>query len=114
MGARLRVFLKEEKERTLKEMRQAENLGKRERDRAAAICLSHHGWYVEKIAAYLRIGVETVRRTLNKDQGFNNLSKSSLLWLCRIVPLRQDIIENNWHVLFEDLSCFLPSLVDLP
>ena len=56
MGARLRVFLKEEEERTLKEMRQAENLGKRERDRAAAICLSHHGWYVEKIAAYLRIG----------------------------------------------------------
>ena len=39
MGARLRVFLKEEEERTLKEMRQAENLGKRERDRAAAICL---------------------------------------------------------------------------
>ena len=66
MGARLRVFLKEEEERTLKEMRQAENLGKRERDRAAAICLSHHGWYVEKIAAYLRIGIETVRRTLNK------------------------------------------------
>ncbi len=32
----------------------------------AAICLSHHGWYVEKIAAYLRIGIETVRRTLNK------------------------------------------------
>ena len=29
MGARLRVFLKEEEERTLKEMRQAENLGKR-------------------------------------------------------------------------------------
>ena len=47
-------------------MRQAENLGKRERDRAAAICLSHHGWYVEKIAAYLGIGIETVRRTLNK------------------------------------------------
>ena len=66
MGARLRVFLKEEEERTLKEMRQAENLGKRERDRAAVICLSHHGWYVEKIAAYLRIGIETVRRTLNK------------------------------------------------
>ena len=66
MGARLRVFLKEEEERTLKEMRQAENLGKRERDRAAAVCLSHHGWYVEKIAAYLRIGIETVRRTLNK------------------------------------------------
>jgi transposase len=41
-------------------------LGERERDRAAAICLSHHGWYVEKIAAYLRIGIETVRRTLNK------------------------------------------------
>ena len=66
MGARLRVFLQGEEERTLREMRQAENLGKRERDRASAICLSHHGWYVEKIAAYLGIGVETVRKTLNK------------------------------------------------
>ena len=58
IGARLRVFLKKEEERTLKEMRQAENLGKRERNRATAICLSHHGWDVEKIAAYLGIGVE--------------------------------------------------------
>ena len=66
MGARLRVFLKDEEERTLKEMRQAENLGKRERDRATAICLNHHGWYVEKIAAYLGMNIETVRRTLNK------------------------------------------------
>lgn len=48
MGARLRVFLTPTEEMTLKQMRQANNLCHRVRERAEAICLSHHGWYVEK------------------------------------------------------------------
>ncbi len=44
MGARLRVFLLKEEERTLKEIQQAQNLSKRERQRGEAIRLSHHGW----------------------------------------------------------------------
>jgi transposase len=38
------------------------------KERAEAICLSHHGWYVEKIAVYLNWSLETVRKTLNKWQ----------------------------------------------
>ncbi|WP_069791634.1 helix-turn-helix domain-containing protein [Cyanobacterium sp. IPPAS B-1200] len=68
MGARLRVFLLKEEERTLKEIQQAQNLNKRERQRGEAIRLSHHGWYVEKIAAYLGWTEETVRKTLRNWQ----------------------------------------------
>lgn len=66
MGVRLRVFLQREEERTLRDMRQAESIGRRERDRATAICLSHYGWYVEKIASYLEISIKTVRKILTK------------------------------------------------
>jgi transposase len=68
MGARLRVFLTPTEETTLKQMRHANNLCQRVKERAEAICLSHHGWYVEKIAVYLNCSVKTVRKTLNKWQ----------------------------------------------
>ncbi len=68
MGARLRVFLTPTEETTLRQMRHANNLCQRVKERAEAICLSHYGWYVEKIAVYLNWSVETVRKTLNKWQ----------------------------------------------
>jgi transposase len=68
MGARLRVFLTPTEETTLKQMRHANNLCQRVKERAEAICLSHHGWYVEKIAVYLNWSLETVRKTLKKWQ----------------------------------------------
>ncbi len=53
MGARIRIFLTPEENRTLFELRTATTVPQRIKDRAEALRLSAHGWYVEKIAAYL-------------------------------------------------------------
>jgi transposase len=68
MGSRLRVFLTVEQDRTLRELRTADYLPQRVRDRADAIRLNAHGWTVEKIATYFAWNVETVRATLNRWQ----------------------------------------------
>ena len=75
MGARLRVFLNREEERTLWEMRKATTVSQRVKDRAEAVRLSHQGWYVEQIAEYLHQTVKTVRKTLKtwRDQGLGGL-----------------------------------------
>ena len=52
MGARLRIFLKPEEERTLFEMRTATTVSQRVKDRAEVLRLNAQGWYVEKIANY--------------------------------------------------------------
>jgi hypothetical protein len=52
MGARLRVFLTREEDRTLYEIRTATTVPQRVKDRAAVLRLSTQGWYVEKIATY--------------------------------------------------------------
>ena len=52
MGARLRIFLKAEEDRTLFEMRKASTVPQRVKDRAEAVRLNAQGWYVEKIANY--------------------------------------------------------------
>jgi hypothetical protein len=52
MGARLRIFLKAEEDRTLFEMRKASTVPQRVKDRAEALLLNAQGWYVEKIANY--------------------------------------------------------------
>ena len=51
MGARIRVLLNFEEDRTLFELRTATTVPQRIKDRAEALRLSAHGWYVEKIAA---------------------------------------------------------------
>ena len=66
MGARLRVRLNDEEQRTLCDLRKSTRIPQRVKDRAEAIRLSHHGMYVEKIAAYLGWNVRTVRETLNR------------------------------------------------
>ena len=68
MGARLRIFLTPQQEHTLEKIRHSNNLCSRVKKRAEAICLNHHGWYVEKIATYLHWNVATVRKTLNQWQ----------------------------------------------
>jgi transposase len=75
MGSRLRVFLTVEQDRTLRELRTADYLPKRVRDRAEVIRLNAHGWTVEKIASYLTWNVETVRVTLHRwqQQGLGGL-----------------------------------------
>jgi len=75
MGARIRVFLTDEEDRTLKELRQGINVPQRVKDRAEAVRLSAQGWYVERIARYLGWHVTTVREALKrwKKKGLGGL-----------------------------------------
>ena len=66
MGARIRVLLNPEENRTLFELRTANNVPQRVKDRAEALRLSAHGWYVEKIATYLDWTPQTVRETIHR------------------------------------------------
>lgn len=75
MGARLRVFLTAEEERTLFELRRATTVPQRVKDRAEVVRLNCRGWYVEKIAAHCNWHVKTVRETLHRweKQGLGGL-----------------------------------------
>lgn len=66
MGFRLRICLTPEQDRTLRELRTADYLPQRIRDRAEVVRLNAHGWVVEKIAAYLSWNPQTVRETLHR------------------------------------------------
>jgi transposase len=68
MGARLRIFLTSEEDRTLFELRTANGVSQRIKDRAEALRLNAYGWYVEKIAAYLNWTPQTVRETIHRWQ----------------------------------------------
>ncbi len=63
MGARLRVFLTREQDRTLLNLRTLE-VPQKVKDRAEVIRLNAHGWYVEKIAAHFDWDKQTVRDVL--------------------------------------------------
>ena len=65
MGARLRVFLTPEEDRTLLNLRTAD-VPQKVKDRAEVIRLNAHGWYVEKIAAHFNWTPQTVREVLHK------------------------------------------------
>lgn len=67
MGARLRVFLTSEQDRTLFNLRTME-VPQKVKDRAQVIRLNAHGWYVEKIAVHFNWTEQTVRRILHKWQ----------------------------------------------
>jgi len=66
MGARIRVLLNPEENHTLFELRTATTVPQRVKDRAEALRLSAHGWYVEKIAAYLNWAPQTVGETIHR------------------------------------------------
>lgn len=66
MGARLRIFLKPEEDRTLFEMRTATTVPQRVKDRAEVLRLNAQGWYVEKIASYFNWHPQTVRETIHR------------------------------------------------
>jgi transposase len=70
MGARIRVLLTPEENRTLFELRTATTVPQRIKDRAEALRLSAHGWYVEKIATYLNWTPQTVRETIHRWNTF--------------------------------------------
>jgi transposase len=65
MGARLRVFLTSEQNKTLLNLRTAD-VPQKVKDRAEVIRLNAHGWYVEKIAAHFKWTCQTVREVLHK------------------------------------------------
>ena len=67
MGARLRVFLTSEQDKTLLNLRTAD-VPQKVKDRAEVIRLNAHGWYVEKIAAHFNWTAQTVREVLHKWQ----------------------------------------------
>jgi transposase len=67
MGARLRIFLTREQDRTLLNLRTAD-VPQKVKDRAEVIRLNAHGWYVEKIAAHFNWTAQTVREVLHKWQ----------------------------------------------
>jgi transposase len=67
MGARLRVFLTREQDKTLLNLR-TEDVPQKVKDRAEVIRLNAHGWYVEKIAAHFNWTPQTVREVLHKWQ----------------------------------------------
>lgn len=75
MGARLRVFLSAEQDRTLYELRAATTVPQRVKDRAEVVRLSAQGWYVEDIAVHLKWNANTVRATLHRweNQGLGGL-----------------------------------------
>ncbi len=74
MGARLRVFLTREQDKTLLNLR-TKNLPQKVKDRAEVIRLNSHGWYVEKIAAHFDWTPQTIREILHKweKQGIEGL-----------------------------------------
>lgn len=67
MGARLRVFLTREQDKTLLNLRTID-VPQKVKDRAEVIRLNAHGWYVEKIAAYFNWTPQTVREVLHRWQ----------------------------------------------
>lgn len=66
MGARLRVFLTPEEDRTLLELRMATTVPQKVKDRAEIVRLNAHGWYIEKIASHFNWSVQRVRDTLHR------------------------------------------------
>lgn len=75
MGARLRICLKPEEDRTLFELRTATTVPQRVKDRAEVVRLNAQGWYVEKIADYFHWNPQTVRQTIHRweTQGLGGL-----------------------------------------
>ncbi len=74
MGARLRVFLTREQDKTLLNLRTMD-VPQKVKDRAEIIRLNAHGWYVDKIAAHFNWTPQTVREVLHKweKQGLKGL-----------------------------------------
>jgi hypothetical protein len=65
MGARIRVLLNPEEDRTLFELRTATTVPQRVKDRAEAL-RKRARLYVEKIADYLNWAPQTVRETIHR------------------------------------------------
>ena len=65
---RLQVVLSDGEDQQLYELRDADSIPKRTKQRAEMLRLSHRGWTTEQIAEYLGCRVETVRRAIHRWQ----------------------------------------------
>lgn len=65
---RLQVVLSDAEDNQLYELRDADGVPKRTKQRAEVLRLSHRGWTTERIAEYLSCRVETVRRAIHRWQ----------------------------------------------
>lgn len=72
---RLQITLNPEEDRTLFELRRADTVPQRTKDRATGLRLNHRGWTAEQIAEYLDWQVATVRQTIHRwqEQGLGGL-----------------------------------------
>lgn len=66
MGARLRVFLNKEEDRTLFELRAATTVPQIVKDRAQILRLNSQGLYVEQIAAHFNCREQTIRKVIHR------------------------------------------------
>ena len=66
MPAPLRVILTSEEDRTLAELREAQSVPQRTRDRAHMLRLNAEGWNVPMIAEVFHCHEHTVRATLRR------------------------------------------------
>ena len=66
MGARLRIFLSGEEDRTLRELRTATTVPQRVKDRASMLRLNNRGWYIEDIATHFNCHQQTVRQAIHR------------------------------------------------
>jgi len=65
---RLQVTLTPAADQTLQEVRKAESVPQRTKDRAEVLRLNHRGWTTEQIAEYQGSQVATVRKTIHRWQ----------------------------------------------
>ena len=65
---RLQVVLSDAEDNQLYELRDADDVPKRTKQRAEMLRLSHRSWTTEQIAEYLNCRVETVRRAIHRWQ----------------------------------------------
>ena len=75
MGARLRIFLNREEDRTLLELRTGTTVPQRVKDRASMLRLNNRGWYIEDIAVHFNCHQNTVRQAIHrwKELGLGGL-----------------------------------------
>ena len=94
MPAPLRILLTPEEDRTLSELREAQKLPQRIRDRAHMLRLNALGWNVPEIAEIFECHQHTVRATLRRwqEQG---------LYIFFLPPYcsEMNLIESQWNQL---------------
>ena len=81
---RLQVVLSDAEDNQLYELRDADDVPKRTKQRAEMLRLSHRSWTTEQIAEYLNCRVETVRRAIHR---WHDVRRHRCEEVCRLTAL---------------------------